>query len=257
MLANLRNLAIAEARAATDALTGLPNKRAVRDTLKRMVAQALAHGHPAGGAADRPRPLQADQRRLRPRAPATRCSPRSARRSARAARRATSSAATAARSSWCCCPTPTAQGRCGGRRGAARELERLERRRASTATVTGSVGVAVLPEDAADGDRARAPRRPRALRGEGRRAQPRARRGAVRGEHADELSRRPARRTPSWADLHHVDHPVRVRGEVVPQRLRVVQGARPLPGPARRRGARGDVLPGASSSRRSSGFIAR
>ncbi len=40
ILANLRNLAIAELRAATDALTGLPNKRAVNDTLKRMLAQA-------------------------------------------------------------------------------------------------------------------------------------------------------------------------------------------------------------------------
>ncbi|HEX2102648.1 MAG TPA: diguanylate cyclase [Solirubrobacteraceae bacterium] len=39
-LANLRNLALAEARAATDALTGLPNRRAVQDTLKRMIAQA-------------------------------------------------------------------------------------------------------------------------------------------------------------------------------------------------------------------------
>ncbi len=40
VLANLRNLAIAELRAATDSLTGLPNKRAVTDTLKRMLAQA-------------------------------------------------------------------------------------------------------------------------------------------------------------------------------------------------------------------------
>jgi diguanylate cyclase (GGDEF)-like protein len=40
VLANLRNLAIAELRASTDALTGLPNKRAVAYTLKRMVAQA-------------------------------------------------------------------------------------------------------------------------------------------------------------------------------------------------------------------------
>ncbi|HSK98305.1 MAG TPA: diguanylate cyclase [Euzebyales bacterium] len=40
VLANLRNLAIAETRAATDALTGLPNTRACRDTLKRMVAHA-------------------------------------------------------------------------------------------------------------------------------------------------------------------------------------------------------------------------
>jgi len=44
VLANLRNLAIAERRASTDALTGLPNKRAVADTLKRMVAQADRSG---------------------------------------------------------------------------------------------------------------------------------------------------------------------------------------------------------------------
>ena len=40
VLANLRNLAIAEMRAATDGLTGLPNKRAVTDALQRMFAQA-------------------------------------------------------------------------------------------------------------------------------------------------------------------------------------------------------------------------
>ncbi len=40
VLGNLRNLAIAELRAATDRLTGLPNQRAVQDTLKLMVAQA-------------------------------------------------------------------------------------------------------------------------------------------------------------------------------------------------------------------------
>jgi len=39
-LANLRNLAIAETRAATDSLTGLPNRRAFQDTIKRMLAQA-------------------------------------------------------------------------------------------------------------------------------------------------------------------------------------------------------------------------
>jgi diguanylate cyclase (GGDEF)-like protein len=40
VLANLRNLAVAEIRAATDGLTGLPNKRAATDTLKRLFAQA-------------------------------------------------------------------------------------------------------------------------------------------------------------------------------------------------------------------------
>ncbi len=40
VLAHVRTLAIAETRAATDALTGLANRRAVADDLKRMVAQA-------------------------------------------------------------------------------------------------------------------------------------------------------------------------------------------------------------------------
>jgi diguanylate cyclase (GGDEF)-like protein len=40
VLANLRNLAVAEIRAATDGLTGLPNKRAVTDALRRTFAQA-------------------------------------------------------------------------------------------------------------------------------------------------------------------------------------------------------------------------
>ncbi len=40
IIANLRNLAIAELRAATDALTGLPNNRALQETVKRMAAQA-------------------------------------------------------------------------------------------------------------------------------------------------------------------------------------------------------------------------
>jgi diguanylate cyclase (GGDEF)-like protein len=46
VLANLRNLAIAEIRASTDALTGLPNKRAVGDALKRLYGQAATTGAP-------------------------------------------------------------------------------------------------------------------------------------------------------------------------------------------------------------------
>jgi diguanylate cyclase (GGDEF)-like protein len=46
VLANLRNLAVAELRAATDGLTGLPNKRAVTDALKRTFAQATTTRSP-------------------------------------------------------------------------------------------------------------------------------------------------------------------------------------------------------------------
>jgi diguanylate cyclase (GGDEF)-like protein len=40
LLANLRNLALAELRAGTDAITGLPNQRASHETLQNMMAQA-------------------------------------------------------------------------------------------------------------------------------------------------------------------------------------------------------------------------
>jgi diguanylate cyclase (GGDEF)-like protein len=46
ILANLRTLARAERRAATDSLTGLPNARAVQDALTRMSAQSARSGTP-------------------------------------------------------------------------------------------------------------------------------------------------------------------------------------------------------------------
>jgi diguanylate cyclase (GGDEF)-like protein len=46
VLANLRNLSIAETRAMTDALTGLANVRALQDNLKRMLAQAGRNASP-------------------------------------------------------------------------------------------------------------------------------------------------------------------------------------------------------------------
>jgi diguanylate cyclase (GGDEF)-like protein len=46
VLANLRNLAVARLQAATDALTGLPNRRSVEDTMRRMVAQSARNVAP-------------------------------------------------------------------------------------------------------------------------------------------------------------------------------------------------------------------
>jgi diguanylate cyclase (GGDEF)-like protein len=48
ILANQRNLALAELRAASDALTGLPNRRSADETIKRMVAQAVRSARPLG-----------------------------------------------------------------------------------------------------------------------------------------------------------------------------------------------------------------
>jgi diguanylate cyclase (GGDEF)-like protein len=48
VLANLRNLALSQARALTDGLTGLPNRRAIEDTLKRMAAYAERTTSPLG-----------------------------------------------------------------------------------------------------------------------------------------------------------------------------------------------------------------
>ena len=48
VLANLRNLALSETRALTDGLTGLPNRRAIEDTLKRMAAYADRAASPLG-----------------------------------------------------------------------------------------------------------------------------------------------------------------------------------------------------------------
>jgi diguanylate cyclase (GGDEF)-like protein len=46
VLGNLRAIAMAEERAATDSLTGLPNRRAIDETVRRMAAQANRTGRP-------------------------------------------------------------------------------------------------------------------------------------------------------------------------------------------------------------------
>jgi diguanylate cyclase (GGDEF)-like protein len=51
VLANLRTLAMAEAQAATDALTGLSNARALQDTVKHLIAQAQRSGEPLAAVA--------------------------------------------------------------------------------------------------------------------------------------------------------------------------------------------------------------
>jgi diguanylate cyclase (GGDEF)-like protein len=48
ILANQRNLALAERRASSDVLTGLPNRRSADETIKRMVAQAGRSKSPLG-----------------------------------------------------------------------------------------------------------------------------------------------------------------------------------------------------------------
>ena len=86
VLANLRNLAIAEHRAATDPLTGSPTPARVQEALIRMVAQSTRTGAPLSAHRAGPRPLQGAERPPRPpggrrgaRAPRRRAAPRCAR----------------------------------------------------------------------------------------------------------------------------------------------------------------------------------
>ena len=51
VVANLRTLAMAEAQAVTDALTGLSNPRALQDSIKRLIAQAHRTGEPLAAVA--------------------------------------------------------------------------------------------------------------------------------------------------------------------------------------------------------------
>ena len=151
VLANLRNLSLAERRASTDSLTGLPNRRGLDDTLKRLVAHANRTHTPVSLIAHRPRPLQEHQRHLRARA-RRRGAGRLRRDAAgRPARRRLRRRARAARSSSSCSRTPTARARCTSPSTSAAPLRRSPSRD-SSARITASFGVATLPDDALDTD---------------------------------------------------------------------------------------------------------
>ena len=110
VLANLRNLAVAEFRANNDSLTGLPNRRATDDTLKRLVAQANRAADAADARSWSTSTTSSRSTTASATPPATTCSPPSARPCRPACARATSPAASAARSSSSCSRTPTPTG---------------------------------------------------------------------------------------------------------------------------------------------------
>ena len=110
VLANLRNPALAEARALTDALTGLPNRRAVQDTLKRMIAQSARTASPlAAVLIDLDHFKQVNDTFGHDEGDAVLAAVADV--LASLMRRATSRAATVARSSSPCSPTPTPRAR--------------------------------------------------------------------------------------------------------------------------------------------------
>ena len=63
-----RQAALSSHRANHDALTGLPNRSALSETLQRVATRRRARAPPAHGDVARPRRLQVDQRHARPRA---------------------------------------------------------------------------------------------------------------------------------------------------------------------------------------------
>ena len=107
-----------------------PNKRAVTDTMKRMVAYALAYGRSADRDCAGSGPFQGAQRQPTATRPAMMSWPLSARRSPRPSAPATSWGATAARSSSCSARHRRGQCACGGRQNSQRDLrDRRAKRR--------------------------------------------------------------------------------------------------------------------------------
>ena len=174
VLANLRNLAIAETRAATDALTGLPNARSC-------TRHPQADGRPRGPHASRRSrrccstwTIQADQRPLRPRRRRRR--PRGRRpdvlRSTRARQRLRGPLRRRG------VPAAAARHRPGGRargrpRRSARAIAGSSTSPSVERAITASLGIATYPLDATRRRRPRPHGRPRPLRRQGGRAQPR------------------------------------------------------------------------------------
>ena len=137
-------------RAARDSATGSPGSPTDGCSKSRCSGRRRARpaGHAAEPAHPRRRPLQADQRHLRA-PPATRCSGTSAPRWPAAPRPSTSRRATAATSSSCCCPAATRSTPAASPTVCAPSIAH----RVCDAPVTVSVGVATMPDNAADAER--------------------------------------------------------------------------------------------------------
>jgi hypothetical protein len=110
VLASMRNLRLAETRAATDALTGLANRRAAEETLRLMVASADRTTSCCAVACSTSTTSSTSTTRTATK-PAITSSLRSAVSPGPRSAPATSSRASAARSSCWCSPTPTSRAR--------------------------------------------------------------------------------------------------------------------------------------------------
>ena len=148
-VANMRNLALAELRASTDALTGLANRRAAGETAHRMVAQAGRTVAPLAAILFDLDHFKQINDTLRP--PEGRRGARRGRRRRwqRRARERLRRALSAARSSSSCSPARTPRAPAWWPRSCATAISRLEVAGVDRA-ITASFGVAAVPEHAGD-----------------------------------------------------------------------------------------------------------
>ena len=135
-----------------DSLTGLPNRELFHDRLEQAIALARREAGCAGGAADRPRPVQGDQRHARAPERRRRCSSKSANRSPLAVRESDTVARLGGDEFAIVAPRTDAAGALTLADKLREALARPSNGCGIDLEIDASIGIAIFPEHGADAD---------------------------------------------------------------------------------------------------------